>query len=443
MSKPVWIALLIAFAAVAGWSVYRSIQIERLYPSDLRNRVVGARLQKDHASPYFYTWSAGDPIRYYDPCNQPQPGDSLVVSNITGTPFLHHLVEPVADLPQRTISRIWLWLEWAVFAACVVIALGMAGNPMQKAMVLGGAALFLLTEAWLSHIANGQYYLLVPFLAFLFYDRFRRPDNLLNAAVAGLCAIVLVLIRPNCIIFFLPFLLVIRKYPVRYIAVFFIPVVLLSGLTLANPRERSLWMDYKKVLGDNIRLHQSLDVNAAPRDIKGYYTDWEGWHAQDISRQHVEHPHTAHSENGNVFVLFSKITHTKTNLLILNTCAALSLLLLTGVFLWRQKQRSYDLRAIALFSFCLYMVADLFSPVWRHQYYTLQWLFPVLLAAAYYEPRQRKWFMLIGLALLLNVLNIPFVKMEHTMGEYLLLGVLIFMSYRLQASGHELRAASH
>jgi hypothetical protein len=434
MSKPGWIALLIAFTAIAGWSVYRSIQIEQQYTADLRNRVVGARLQKDHASPYFYTWLPGDAIRYYDPCNQPQPGDSLVVSNITGTPFLHHLVEPVADMPQRDISRIWLWLEWAVYAACVIMALGMAGGRPQKAMVLAAAALFLLTEAWQSHIANGQYYLLVPFLALLFYDRFRRPDNLLNAAVAGLCAIVLVLIRPNCIIFFLPFLPVIRKYPVRYIAVFFIPVVLLSGFTLSSARERSLWMDYKKVLGDNIRLHQRLDVNAPPRDVKGYYTDWEGWHQRDISRVHAEHPYTAHSENGNVFVLFSKITHTKTNLLILNSCAALSLLLLAGVFIWRQQQRSYDLRAIALFGFCLYMVADLFSPVWRHQYYTLQWLFPVLLAAAYYEPRQQKWYLLAGLALLLNILNIPVVKMEHTMGEYLLLGVLLVMSYKRQAA---------
>jgi hypothetical protein len=189
-------------------------------------------------------------------------------------------------------------------------------------------------------------------------------------------------------------------------------------------------MDYKKVLGDNIQLHQRLDVNAPPRDVKGYYTDWEGWHGSDIDKQHKEHPYTAHSENGNVFVLFSKITHTKTNLLILNSCAVLSLLLLAGLFMWRQRQHSYDLRSIALFSFCLYMVADLFSPVWRHQYYTLQWLFAVLLAAAAYEPRERKWFMLMGLALLLNVLNIPFIKMEHTIGEYLLLGVLLVISYR-------------
>ena len=416
--------------AIAGWSAYRDIHIEQQYPSDLRNRVVGARLEKDHASPYFYTWKAGDPVRYYDPSNWQKPGDSTMVSNITGTPFLHHLMAPIADLPQRTISRIWLWLEYIAFAACTIIALGMAGSRRQKGMVVAGAALFLLTEAWISHITNGQYYLVVPLLALLFYRFFRHPANPLNATAAGCCAILLVLIRPNCLVFFLPFLLVIRKYPVRYIAFFFIPVVLLAGLALVNPRERSLWMDYRQFLGDNIKLHQSLDVNAPPRQGKPYYSDWEGWHQSAIDESNARFPFPAHSENGNVFVVFSKITHTKTNLLILNTCAVLTMLLLAGLFVWRKrKSADYDMPSLAIFSFCLYMVADLFSPVWRHQYYTLQWLFPVLLAAANYKPEQRKWFVLMGLALLLNILNIPFVKMEHTIGEYLLLLVLLGLSY--------------
>ena len=427
-SKSGWIAFTVIFIAILGWSVYRDIHIEQQYTSDLRNRVVGARLEKDHASPYYYTWKPGDRMRYYDPSNQ-QEGDSMQLSNITGTPFLHQLMIPLADLPQRTISYIWLILEYLVFAACVIIALGLADSRQQKAMVLAGAAVFLLTEAWKSHIANGQYYLFIPFLALLFYRLIRNPHHVLNAAGAGLCAIILVLIRPNTLIFFLPFLLVIRKYPIRYITSFFVPIVLLTGWSLASPWQRSLWQDYRKFLGENIKLHQSLDVNAPPGETASYYADWEGWRQSDIDKSHAQHPYTAHSENGNVFVLFNKITHIKTNVTILNATSVLVLLLLSGFFLWYKRKEGYnDPGSIAIFAFCLYMVSDLFSPVWRHQYYTLQWLCPVLLAAAAFNPGQRKWFILLGLALVLNILNIPFIKMEHTIGEYMMLIILLFLS---------------
>jgi hypothetical protein len=38
------------------WSVYRDTELEKQYPVDLRNRVVGSRLQMDGMSPYFYHW---------------------------------------------------------------------------------------------------------------------------------------------------------------------------------------------------------------------------------------------------------------------------------------------------------------------------------------------------------------------------------------------------
>src|SRR5882757_9018257 len=117
--KPSWIALIILFTAIFGWSVYRDIHIEQQYTADLRNRVVGARLEKEHASPYFYTWAQGDPIRYYDPNNIAQPANPLRVSNITATPFFHRLLSPLANLPQRTISRIWLLIEYLALILCV------------------------------------------------------------------------------------------------------------------------------------------------------------------------------------------------------------------------------------------------------------------------------------------------------------------------------------
>jgi len=425
--KPGWIAFIIIVTAVIGWSVYRDIQIEQQYTADLRNRIVGARLEKEHASPYFYNWSPGDPIRYYDPSNIAQPSNPLHVSNITGTPFFHRLLIPLADLPQRTISRTWLLIEYLALALCTIIALTLAGNRTQKAMVLGAAALFLLTEAWKDHIACGQYYLLVPLLALAFYFFSRDRQRVWFGAAAGLCAILLVLIRPNCIVLLLPFLLLVKKYPVRWLVAFFLPVVMLAGLELVSPQERALWMDYKIFLGEQIKIHQRSGGDAAPP--QAVYANWEGWRQSDIDASYARFPYNKHSEHGNVFVLFEKIFHRKTNVVILSTASVLILLLLTGLFIWkRRSEDGYDPLLVAVFSFCLYMVSDLFSPVWRFQYYTLQWLCPILLVAAAWKPGQRKWFALLALALVLNVLNIPFMKMEHTIGEYLMLVVLLWMT---------------
>ena len=57
---------LIVLAVLLTHSIYRDIQLEKQYPSDLRNRVVGARLQKDGKDPYFYKWKKEDGFRYID-----------------------------------------------------------------------------------------------------------------------------------------------------------------------------------------------------------------------------------------------------------------------------------------------------------------------------------------------------------------------------------------
>jgi len=425
--KPGWIAFTVIFMAILGWSVYRDIQIEQQYTADLRNRIVGARLEKEHASPYFYTWQQGDPIRYYDPSNISQPANPLHVSNITATPFFHRLMAPLANLPQRTISRAWLLIEYVMLALCVGIALALAGNRTQKAMVLAAAALFLLTEAWKDHIACGQYYLLIPLLALLFYFFSRDTRRVWFGAAAGLCAILLVLIRPNCLVLLLPFLLLVKKYPVRWLVAFFLPVVMLAGLEVVNPQERALWMDYKNFLGEQIKIHQGSGGDAAPP--QPVYANWEGWRQSDIDASYARFPYDKHSEHGNIFVLFEKIVHRKTNVAVLSTALVIVLLALLVVFIRKRRlEADYDPLPVAVFGFCLYMISDLFSPVWRFQYYTLQWLCPVLLVAAAYKPGQQKWFILLGFMLALNILNIPFIKMEHTLGEYGMLAVLLLLA---------------
>ncbi|MES1221601.1 MAG: glycosyltransferase 87 family protein, partial [Bacteroidota bacterium] len=200
MQKVAYIFLIMLAGASLCWCIYRDIHIERQYTGDLRNRIAGARLQKDGISPYFYKWKSADGLRYYDPQNF----DTLKVSNITATPFLHQLLYPIADFPQRKISRIWMVIEYILFFLIATISLSFVKKTIQQSAVITTASVFLYTTAWTGHIAAGQIYLLIPFLSLVFYYCIRKNEKILFAALAGVSAAMLVLIRPTAVLFLLP-----------------------------------------------------------------------------------------------------------------------------------------------------------------------------------------------------------------------------------------------
>jgi len=92
---------------------------------------------------------------------------------------------------------------------------------------------------------------------------------------------------------------------------------------------------------------------------------------------------------------------------------------------------------MAIFGFCLYMIADLFSPIYRHQYYTVQWIFPLLLAAVNWSPQRKRWYGVLLIGLLLSIIHLPFVKMGNTIGEYLILLALLAISLLPGTPGKE------
>src|SRR5688500_1745611 len=120
MASPVIYRILfgVLLLSVFGWCLHRDIQIEKQRTVDLPNRVVGARMVKDGKSPYFYHWKPADGLRYFGA----GPISFGRASNVTASPFFHHLLAPIADLPERTISRIWLMISYLMLLLCTAIA---------------------------------------------------------------------------------------------------------------------------------------------------------------------------------------------------------------------------------------------------------------------------------------------------------------------------------
>lgn len=416
--KKYWPLLALVLVALVQ-CIYRDIQFEKTYTSDLRNRIVGARLQKDGIAPYFYKWKPGDKLRYYDPANF----DSLKVANITATPFFHTLLYPLVELPQRTISQVWLVIEYILLLSSIMLALSLTVNSLQKITILLTTLLLLFTAAWKGHILTGQLYICIPFFAMCFYYYMQQKNSNYAAFLAGSFAIVLLLIRPNTLVFFLPFLLLLKQYNKRFIFLFFLPVIAIIYWNVGNKKEWLFWNNYKEAMAEQIKVHQDLYphiVHNAPDPKPGA---WEGFY--------IKYSKTvpSFSEKGNIFVLYQHIFHKKLSVSSLLLAASIIIALLLIVFLIAQKEAAnISLPNIAIFGFCLYMISDLFSPIWRHQYNTVQWLFPLLVAAACYKASNKWIYIMILAGLLLNIINTYLIKMEHTIGEFILLGGLLLLS---------------
>ena len=424
MQKTIYTALIILSIINIGWCIYRDIQIEKQYTGDLRNRIVGARLQKDGIPPYFHKWEKGDGLRYYDPQNF----DTLKVSNITATPFLHQLFYPLADLPQRKISKIWLGIEYLVLLAAVIIFFSFAKNNKRKIAIVLVTALFLYTSAWTNSIAAGQIYLLIPFFALLFYYCIVRKEKIIFAAFAGINAAILLLIRPTAIFFLLPFLFIIKQYNRKYLLFLFTSMIFIFILAFGSSHNRTYWLDYTGAIQEQLKSHQSTGAITQQNEPDPGYQNWEGWDSKETAKEYSAFPYDYSKEHGNIFVLVNHAFQTKIPVWLLAITSVIIMLVITFLFYKPDTQCGYNLYQVSIFAFCLYMVTDFFSPIHRFLYNGIQWLFPLLLIASGYNKKYLWIYAGITTGLLLNSISLSFISMENTLGEYIIfLFLLIFL----------------
>ncbi len=421
--------LFIFLLLIFGCCIRRDILIEKQYTADLRNRIVGARLQMDGKPPYFYCWSKGDSMRYYDPVNCCY-NSFVEVSVITASPFFHHLLYPMANLPERLISRIWLCLEYFLLITCLLFAFGYSKTIFQKWAIAICVALILFTEAWIDHIILGQSYIVIPFLIFLFFFCFQRNQNPIFSLIAGFATVSLVLIKPTSLIFFVPFIVFIKRYPIRNILFFLLPIIMLGGYCVLDKNERSYWLEYSKAIKAHIENHLVFDGSGENEYGPVAFKKWEGWEADTIRNARIAYPIKFNGESWNVWVFIRKIFKWSIPIVAINFISLFTITVMIIFFYMRQKNdENLSLSLIAIFGFCLYTTSEFLSPITRYQYYGVEWIFPVLLLAANYDKRLKTIYILLLAGLLLNILNTPYLKMRHSIGEIILLVTLLSVCF--------------
>lgn len=426
MKIALWCVVVIICSICLWKAIGNDMHVAKMFTQDLRNRVVGARLQKDGIDPYFYTWKQQDGIRYYDPNNF----DALLVSNITASPFMHHLLYPLADMPQSKVRMIWLMLQYAFLITMVVLCLQLATNDINRLLVIGFAIAFLFTEAWKHTVAAGQLYLLIPFLYFLFFYFFQKSAGLINAFSCGFIFIVLVLIRPNAIVAFLPFLFFMPQVNIKKVAYFILPVLCVLLLDFSSNKERMLWYSYKNSIDTHILSHTNgFKTPARVIETDPKYAIWEGMNIKEMEAEQKGFGFMNNTEQGNLFEVFRILFDIKLSPVALLWLSIITSFICSTVFYLYFRTKNLSVINVVFFGFCLYMISDLCSPIYRHQYYTVQWIMPLLLAGVYFSYKYWTVYLLVFAGLFLNILNIPTFHVEHTMGEYIWLAGFMLLSF--------------
>ncbi|MCC6288708.1 MAG: hypothetical protein IT249_12575 [Chitinophagaceae bacterium] len=424
------IAILIA--AFCIWkAINRDLNLLKISASDLRNRIVGASLQKDGKEPYFYEWKKEDGLRYYDPNNF----DSLYVSNITASPFFHELLYPIAEFPQRTIKVLWLQSQYVFLFIITFLSMYLARGVLNRLVILTFSIAFLFTEAWKFMTVTGQLYLFIPFLFFLFFYFFRRFKQLPYAFVCGVICIMLILIRPNVVFAFLPFLIIARMFSIKAKLMFLLPVAGFLLYIVGNGTERNLWQSYFKGVKEHVKFHAGQEMVFKAETKSPGYNEWEGLNMKAMDEAVEQYSYVNYSENGNFFVLVDNIFHKRLSPAFLFWSSLVVILAALAIFAWHTKKwEAIPIINISIFGYCLYMISDLFSPVYRHQYYTVQWLMPLLASGIIFSSKKWLLYTLISAGLVLNMINVPAIPMEHTVGEYIWLAAFILLSFTFSAT---------
>ncbi len=414
-----WVDVVL-MAVCLSYSIHRDLQItEQTFGTDLRNRVVGARLQEDGKDPYFYKWDKHDDYKYYTP----RIDSHLKVNGVTTTPFFNYIFSVICNLPQHTILKIMLWLQYALLLLICFLFTQFAEHRFQKLFIANICVLFTYTAAWKLQIYQGQiYFIFGVLIGLIIYGLLKREKNqyILLAAVS---TAILVLIRPYALVILLPFIFQF-KTAYKYIIASCAMIALYGLFVVFNKREQSLWLTYRESLQEHIKRHQGLNPTIRIVEPSPDVAQLEGF---DFSKAK---PLRFYSEHGNVFHIYSIIFHQKLPLQTLYILFFVSTLLLLAAFGYYQYKNGFQFERAILLGALLYMVADFFSPIHRYQYYTTQWFAIILFGMLFFKKWPNLIQILLILGIILNITNTPLIPMRHSLGEYLWLISLLLIVFK-------------
>jgi len=395
------IKFLFIFAAVVTvFSFLLDLHNTLNYPgTDLRNRVVGARLALQGIDPYFFKWSPNFSDRLYDPMDVPE----AILSKLSVPPTVLALHSPIANLNYLQQKLIWLIFQWMTLIGILFIFYVRNKSVEKQRLVLAIGFLFANSLFWRFHANSGQIYIvyigLLSISWYLLNCQFNQSE-IASGFVAGITAS----LRPPYILFFF-FFLVHRRSAFLLGGIVGIITTVLTSIALTGT---FIWKQYVlAMLGMTGFVNLESVVAVAPSST--YPQAFVYPHIVEgidfMVRNPLEKKLFSSSALRDVLVAFD-LSHKK-EILLISFVITFTILCWLGIkYTIRQK----DLNLIFLMGTIICLTSEFFIPIGRYSYYDVQWLLPILIIVTTTSIQrlfasQYIWLLILGLALALGYLS--------------------------------------
>jgi hypothetical protein len=391
-----YVDLFIVFILIV--TTFRTIVFFNTYGStDLRARIVGARLMNENKSPYFYQWKRGDNEKILDP----NINTNREVNGNVVTPAYLILLQFVSQIPYYEIQVIWGILQclFLCLAICMITRYLPLLDRQNVVLLILTVLLFSFSDIWVYNIERGQTYTLFAFLFCLVVIPAVTKSakfSLISGFINGLIGF----LRPS-------FFLLIIVFFVRRNYRFCIGQIVgaMAGLLLFVVPYYDVWKDffnamhlYSLEIINGIPSYQS--IQNSPNVIEGLST------LRNVDKDiHLSAILSAQNYLKNIGIVLNSTT---SSLICIAFISCYS-------YLFYKKQSFLDNTKTILFAFLIYMTAEYFFIGARGSYSIIQWLLPVYFFV-YNAKWQRIILLLFAFSQIFVIPSLPFNNSQNFQG---------------------------
>jgi Glycosyltransferase family 87 len=372
--------------------------------TDLRTRIVGARLLYTNESPYFYKWHPGDPERFIDPNNN----YLTAVNGVTASPGFLYFQSVLTWMSYPHIRIIWTIFQYvSCFSIFWLLLFKKDINRLNRIYILFiGGVFFLCSDIWFFNIERGQAYIVFPLFMCLIYQlqSIKTPWSIF---MAGVLLAIAIYCRPNFIFFGLPLLLNFNKH--------FALGLLSMGLILLIHAfiKMDLWRDYFQAISFHTVINNETVASFHQHDII-YPSIIEG--SKNLTTYKSFNVIGLPSVRW-FFIRYPSIPEYMYLLLYAITASVI-------IIFFKKIIKKNNPPSVILIGFILYIISEYFVPSQRSGYNLIQWIFPIILILSKKEVSKIQ-VILITIACCL-LIGFPFtIRMLQAGGEALLIYCVI------------------
>lgn len=362
------------------FSFNRFNTITSIFRLDLRNRIIGSRIlaDKQGVSPYFYKWNTKDGDYYLDPFDTPD----LIMNRNTVTPFTLQGILPFAHFNFANLTYYWYFAE-VIALLLILVLFSVHSSLWQDRLYISFIVIGVigLSQAWELHNLAGQIYIFLALFLSIIYC-LSLKENTIAEIITGILLTSFVLIRPNFILFILPFII---RFRIKVLFSFFILIIIYFSIIHFN-NMTWLWKDYFEAM--NLWYHEFYKPDLTRMNIEVY-------NLKKVDGGGSIHylPEFDFLENSSLGYLVHRVTGFQMNKLhlVLVGFTAFSLFFVS-LF---KKIKKYSFEKLFIMAFVFYFISELCIPAIRNSYNSVQWVFPLLLIGNYIRENKYSWLLLI------------------------------------------------